>query len=72
MVLSCLTSVVNFIDLQFIYTTRDDIPQVDPVISPLLQRVLKARPQDVASFAAQDLQQLALAESPPRESLLAS
>lgn len=29
--------------------------KVDPVISPLLQRVLKARPNDVASFAAQDL-----------------
>ncbi|CAB1112844.1 unnamed protein product [Ectocarpus sp. CCAP 1310/34] len=34
--------------------------EVDPVISPLLQRVLKARPHDVASFAAQALHQLAL------------
>lgn len=31
--------------------------QVDPVISPLLERVLKARPEDIVGFAAQDMQQ---------------
>lgn len=45
--------------------------QVDPVISPLLHRVLKARPQNVASFVAQDLQQLALS-APPSEASKAS
>lgn len=29
--------------------------QVDPVMHPLLERVLKARPADVASFLADDL-----------------
>lgn len=50
--------------LQFLIDTLGDYfcttAQVDPVISPLLQRVLKASPHDVASFAAQALHQLAL------------
>lgn len=41
-----------------VHTLRSFTRQVDPVIAPLLERVLKTRPEDVAEFAAQDLQQL--------------
>lgn len=46
-----MTSASDTLEDYYCWTTA----QVDPVISPLLQRVLKARPHDVASFAAQAL-----------------